>query len=124
MTGHTYKLARFFPLPPLAMMVLLVCGNVLADVGGKMAAPLPQRQAYLINMVREDCGSCHGLTLKGGLGPSLLPQALQGKDANSLAQTILNGRTGTPMPPWKPFLSEAEAAWIVEKLLQGFPDAN
>ncbi|MBZ0092180.1 MAG: cytochrome c [Sulfuricellaceae bacterium] len=89
-----------------------------------MAAPLPQRQAYLINMVREDCGSCHGLTLKGGLGPSLLPQALQGKDANSLAQTILNGRTGTPMPPWKPFLSEAEAAWIVEKLLQGFPDAN
>ncbi len=75
-------------------------------------------------MVREDCGSCHGLTLKGGLGPALLPSTLQGKDPLSLRLTILNGRTGTPMPPWNKFLSDADAAWIVEKLMQGFPDAH
>lgn len=86
--------------------------------------PDAARQSVLINMVREDCGSCHGLTLKGGLGPALLPDTLRGKDASGLQLTILYGRAGTPMPPWNRFLSESEAAWIVEKLLQGFPDAH
>jgi len=26
------------------------------------------------------------------------------------------------MPPWQRFLSEAEARWIVEQLLAGFPE--
>jgi len=25
------------------------------------------------------------------------------------------------MPPWKQFMSEAEAGWIVQKLMSGFP---
>ena len=75
-------------------------------------------------MVRQDCGSCHGLTLRGGLGPALLPAALADKDSEQMQFVILHGRRGTPMPPWKDFVSEAEAVWIVQTLKQGLPDAR
>lgn len=84
--------------------------------------PSPARRAALIDLVRQDCGSCHGLTLKGGLGPSLEPAALAGKDAAFLSYVILHGRRGTPMPPWREHLSEAEAQWIVEQLKRGLPE--
>lgn len=80
------------------------------------------REKELVRLVREECGSCHGLSLKGGLGPSLLPEALEGKPDEFLMLTILQGRLGTPMPPWAPFMSEAEAAWIVHRLQSGFPE--
>lgn len=86
--------------------------------------PTPARQAELLNLVRQDCGSCHGLRLEGGLGLPLTPQALREKSPEALKQTILHGRGGTPMPPWNPFLTEAEAGWIVDILLKGLPDAR
>ena len=73
-------------------------------------------------MVRQDCGSCHGMTLAGGLGTALLPAALRGKPVESLVATVLYGRPGTAMPPWEPFLSEDEVKWLVEMLLKGFPN--
>lgn len=79
------------------------------------------RRSELVTLVRQDCGSCHGLTLKGGLGPALLPQTLQDKPAESLKATILQGRPGTAMPPWRRFLNDAEADWIVTNLQKGFP---
>ena len=83
--------------------------------------PAPARQAELVNLVRQDCGSCHGMTLKGGLGPALEPAALAGKDAEQMSFVIRHGRRGTPMPPWREHLSESEAQWIVEQLKKGFP---
>lgn len=87
-------------------------------------APALVRQAELLNLIRQDCGSCHGLTLAGGLGVPLLPAALQGKDPEGLKYTILSGRPGTPMPGWQPFLTEAEAEWMVRILMKGLPDAH
>lgn len=82
------------------------------------------RQNELIRLVRQDCGSCHGMLLTGGLGPPLTLQALKDKPAATLISTILHGRPGTPMPPWNSFLSDTEAAWIVDGLQKGFPDAR
>ncbi len=79
----------------------------------------PSRRAEIVNMVRQDCGSCHGMTLRGGLGPSLQARTLADKDAGQLQFVILNGRRGTPMPPWKDFLTETEVAWVVDMLMQG-----
>lgn len=87
-------------------------------------APSPSRQVELLDLVRQDCGSCHGLSLNGGLGLPLTPQALGGKSPEALTDAILHGRDGTPMPPWNPFVSEAEAGWIVEILMKGLPDAR
>ena len=82
------------------------------------------RRAELVKLVRQDCGSCHGLTLAGGLGPALLPQNLNEKPDDYLKFVILQGRPGTPMPPWGRFLSDTDASWIVANLKQGFPNGH
>lgn len=115
-------------LPTVIAVLILAGGSSVWPALGCAAAhpaeaPSLARQTVLINMVREDCGSCHGSRLTGGLGPALTPKMLRGKDPVSLQDTILFGRAGTPMPPWEPFLSKAEAAWIVDRLMKGFPDA-
>ena len=92
-----------------------------AGNAGPAAEPDAVRQKELVRLVRQDCGSCHGMTLQGGLGPALLPADLRDKPAEGLVATIYHGRPGTPMPPWKQFMSEAEADWIVQKLMSGFP---
>ena len=88
-----------------------------------MAPPGP-RQAELLNLLRHDCGACHGGALTGGVGPSLRPAALAGKPDSALAAVILGGVPGTPMPPWAPFLSAGEVAWLVELLREGVADGR
>jgi len=78
-----------------------------------------ERAAALRHLLVQDCGSCHGRRLTGGLGPALTPAALAGKPPELLRAVILSGRPGTPMPPWKDFMNEAEAAWLVEQLQHG-----
>ncbi|MDR2155191.1 MAG: cytochrome c [Burkholderiaceae bacterium] len=108
----TLKSITFF------VVALFASGTALAQGSD---TPSPARQAELVRMVRQDCGSCHGLRLTGGLGPALTPSNLRQFPAESLAVTIYHGRSGTPMPSWKTLLSEAEAAWIAQQLRAGFP---
>jgi cytochrome c55X len=74
------------------------------------------RQQQLLHLLKQDCGSCHGMTFNGGLGPALLPENLHDKPDEMLIITILEGRPGTPMPPWKSELSRDDAAWLVKLL--------
>ncbi len=83
------------------------------------AQPDSQRQAELENLLRQDCGSCHGLTLRGGLGPALTADALSGRTREGLAAAIRYGRPGTPMPPWDGLLSDADVDWLVDAMLEG-----
>ena len=85
-------------------------------------APDSARRSELVNLVRQDCGSCHGMTLKGGLGPALTRESLRDKPPEGLAATILYGRPGTPMPPWRAFVSGSEADWIARRLQEGTLD--
>ena len=89
-----------------------------------MAAPGAERQQELRHLLRHDCGSCHGMTLKGGLGPALLPQSLDGKPDAVLIATILQGRPGTAMPPWNTMLTREEADWLIKSLREGVDDAH
>tara|TARA_R110002167_G_scaffold5436_3_gene25585 strand:+ start:113901 stop:114323 length:423 start_codon:yes stop_codon:yes gene_type:complete len=82
------------------------------------------RQNELTHLVKQDCGSCHGMTLKGGLGPALLVENLQNKPVLFIQNTILYGRPGTAMPPWKTLLTEQEALWIAVQLKQGNISSN
>jgi cytochrome c55X len=104
-------------------MVRILTGLALAAACAAPAAgePAPARRAELLHMVKQDCGSCHGLTMKGGLGPSLEPATLAQKDGEQMQFVILHGRRGTAMPPWSRFLTEAEARWIVDQLKKGLP---
>ena len=94
--------------------------TILALVVTQTLATVPeQRQQELLHLVKHDCGSCHGMTLKGGLGPSLLPESLKNKPDELLFVTIREGRHGTPMPPWKSQLSEDDVNWIIQLLRKG-----
>ncbi|KUJ73490.1 cytochrome C556 [Ruegeria marisrubri] len=73
--------------------------------------------AALKRLVHQDCGSCHGLSLKGGLGPDLRAENLQHYDVDVLTTVILDGIPDTPMPPWRPLMTEEEAEWIARYLL-------
>ena len=92
-----------------------------ASAAGAQGTPDPDRAAQLVRMVRQDCGSCHGIQLTGGLGPALTQDAMRAIPQGSLAAVIYHGRPGTPMPGWKTMLSEADAAWIARQLQTGFP---
>jgi len=97
----------------------LACGSLGAALAGAM--PDASRQNELVHLVRHDCGSCHGMTLKGGLGGALLPAELAHFSSDDIAHVILDGVPGTPMPPWRGNLSPEDALWIAEKLKEGFP---
>ena len=71
-------------------------------------------RAVLVNMVREEYGSCHGAhPQKAAWVRQLTPRCAKGEITRGVEQTILYGRGGTPMPPWAPFMTEAEAGWII-----------
>ena len=92
----------------LLIHVAVLLGLTAVAVSTAQAAePAPARQQELVHLVRQDCGSCHGMRLDGGLGP-----------------TIIHGRPGTAMPGWQRFMNEAEAGWIVARLKQGFPELD
>ncbi len=106
------------PTLGLAAAALLLGAATVPAIAQEIDAA---RAAELVRIVRQDCGSCHGMRLTGGLGPALTPQALADKPAEALAATILQGRPGTPMPGWRAMLDEHDANWIALQLLQGFP---
>ena len=79
----------------------------------------PADPASLTSLVLQDCGSCHGMTLKGGLGPPLRPENLERLPVEAIAAIIREGVPDTAMPPWKPLLSPEAIHWISEQLKSG-----
>ncbi len=106
----------------IAAAIALTCIALAAAIGDTIAsAPglTQERQRQLTEFVRQDCGSCHGMTLKGGLGRPLSADMFEGRGADIIAEIILDGIPGTAMPPWRALLTEAEADWIAEALKRG-----
>ena len=104
----------------IGLLFLLGTGVCWADdTSAGNGAISASRAIQLERLVRQDCGSCHGMTLKGGLGPDIRAEMLKGKDAEAITEIILDGVPDTPMPPWRPLMTEAEARWIADYLLSG-----
>ena len=89
-----------------------------ADAVGNDGEPVlsADRQAELVHLLKHDCGACHGMRLTGGLGPPLRAADLSAKPEAALVSTVLAGRAGTPMPPWRGLLTDDEARWLVRYL--------
>lgn len=103
--------------------VVWVVAMITGSAGALAAEPPdPARQRELIHLVRQECGFCHGLRLTGGLGSPLTAAVMRDRPAETMIAVILHGIPGTAMPGWLPFLSEAEATWIVTQLQEGFPE--
>ncbi|MDR9424303.1 MAG: cytochrome c [Marinobacter sp.] len=97
--------------------VSVIVGTMLLVAGAYAGAP--QSRAELENFVIQDCGSCHGLTMRGGLGPPLRPKDLEQLPAEAIAAIIREGVDGTAMPPWKALLTDEEILWISRQLKSG-----
>lgn len=98
-----------------------IFGTIIAvAVGAPAIADTSARRAdELTRLVLQDCGSCHGMTLKGGLGPDIRAGTLAGWSRDALIAVILDGVPETPMPPWRPLITDDDAAWIADFLLSG-----
>lgn len=107
---------RFF----LTTINLILAGNIFMMSAESMAeAPNQERQQELTHLLKQDCGSCHGMTLKGGLGPALLPENLNDKPSYILVNTIKYGRETLAMPAWDGILTTPEIEWLVAQLKEG-----
>lgn len=93
---------------------------LLAPLLAAAGPDIPEtRRGELRHLLLHDCGSCHGLTMRGGLGRPLLPETLAGRSDEALAGVILDGVRGTAMPPWRGELTREEAIWMVRELREG-----
>jgi ABC-type amino acid transport substrate-binding protein len=69
-------------------------------------------------LYKKSCSECHGADAKGSLVAADLT-VFKGTD-DTFVRTVLNGRPGTPMPPFKGALSEEEVRQILA-YIKGLP---
>ncbi|MDJ0957233.1 MAG: cytochrome c [Arenicellales bacterium] len=101
------------------LILIVLLSLPVMDVVADSSIPTAKRQGELLHLLRHDCGSCHGMTLQGGLGPALTQEALAGKPMEYLYLTVRDGHPDTPMPPWRGLLDDTEIRWLVTQLMQG-----
>ncbi|TFH87693.1 cytochrome c [Billgrantia azerbaijanica] len=112
------------PATPLLLCTLLAPLAAQAEEPGLAGAPDAKRQAELETLLYQDCGSCHGMTLRGGLGPALPRDRMNAYNVEALSHLILQGVPDTAMPGWGALLSEADARWLAEHLQTDNPLAT
>lgn len=78
-----------------------------------------EKQSALLHLIKQDCGSCHGMRLTGGLGPDLTSSRMRQLGEKNISTVIKYGRPGTAMPPWRAILNDDEIAFISEQLVRG-----
>lgn len=97
----------------LAIILLVASSSCLA------AEPSADKQTEIRTMLKNMCSACHGVDLKGAMGPALKPETLANKADDMLIDTIYNGRKGTMMSSWKASMNKDEIAWLVGVLKSG-----
>lgn len=98
---------------PRRLLLALCWLPVAALADGSLSA---EREQELETLLYQDCGSCHGMTLRGGLGPALPESRMNAYSRDGLAALILNGVAGTAMPGWAGLITEEEARWLADHL--------
>lgn len=106
------------PAPSHFLLTVLCWSPVAALADGSLSA---ERKQELKTLLYQDCGSCHGMTLRGGLGPALPSSRMNAFDRDGLAALILHGIPGTAMPGWRGLLTEEEARWLADHLQNDNP---
>jgi cytochrome c55X len=119
MEPTTYDDPNYFTTGPMKRplgTMLLAAVTSLPTFGLAEAGPGDARQQELIYLLHQDCGSCHGMRLTGGLGPSLLAADMRNKPDSYLRHVIGKGIADTAMPPWEPILSPQEINFLITVL--------
>jgi cytochrome c55X len=108
-TAH--EISRKAPIKP-NYLAIAASSDPASDISNS-------KKTELYHLLKQDCGSCHGMTLKGGLGPALTKDRMSGFSSDYLFETIWNGREIKAMPPWKNILLKKDVRWLVKVLQAG-----
>lgn len=103
----------------ISLLILTLSAHALEQEKKQLSE---ERQQKLMHLLKQDCGSCHGMTMKGGLGPALLPENLAKTPSYVLVNTIKYGRETLAMPAWDSLLNTAEIEWLVAQLKKGIDE--
>src|SRR5690554_8223154 len=103
---------RALPLLLLGLAWLLPQA-ALAEAGSHPSGVDADR---LETLLYQDCGSWHGMTVRGGLGPALAQERMQALSPEALTHIIRHGVPGTGVAGWEALLSEEEARWVAGHL--------
>lgn len=109
------NLRNFSYLIAASLIGLLISAVYSSSVSAESNLSM-ERKVELIELLRKDCGSCHGNWLKGNLGPPLLPSKLRDKSRDYLIKKIKHGVEGSAMPAWKDSLTSEEIEFLVKYL--------
>ena len=97
--------ARLYPL----ILVIATAAGAAQAAAGTPAAPRD-----IPKLVTTICAACHGPTLEGAVGPSLLDATWKhGGDDAHIAKSIRIGFPANGMPPFGGSLSEKEISEVV-----------
>lgn len=88
----------------------LACSPSLAAPAQDSSAPVHAQVDAGKAVFATSCANCHGAGGKGAIGPALVDRNLS---FPVLSTTILNGRVGTPMPPFKDGLDGKSLAAVM-----------
>lgn len=88
-------------------------------LGENPAEVTNERRSELLYFVEQNCPACHGIRMRGSIGPALSKANLQHLSVNAVTLTILYGLPAKGMPAWEAQLSERDAYWIAELLKRG-----
>jgi len=108
--------SRFNGLFPAILLLISGAATVSAmPVQDQDAAAAVRAQVEAgKRLFAASCSNCHGAGGKGAIGPAL---ADRGLTAELIRGTMLNGRVGTPMPPFKDDLDATSQAQIMAYVL-------
>jgi len=93
----------------LGLCVLLCFFSATLVLQGQPRPRDPNAQTYA-----NICAGCHGTTITGGRAPTLFDDVWHfGGDDASIRQSIMEGRAGTEMPPFKSMFKEEEITGLI-----------
>lgn len=86
--------------------------------GGTTPAPVSAKDLY-----GAKCAACHGVNRQGtpGFAPALTPDSLAKLNDADILNAIMDGRTGTAMPPFKASLSAEQIDALVQFVKSPLP---
>ena len=93
---------------------LVITATILAAASSSLLADTSSMDVE--KMFVKECQGCHGPNHEGGVGSDLRPSQITKKNSYVLAETILNGRAGTAMPPFANKMNKGDADKMVDYL--------
>src|SRR2546430_8572570 len=107
----TFLLRSLYRLTPVLALIILPLGLIAGADDSTPRTP--------IQIVNTMCAGCHGSTLTGGAGPSLVDSYWNhGNSDESIARSIRDGWPLSRMPPFRRILSGAEIDGLVAYIHQ------